>query len=401
MKKIKNKSRVRIATGFCFVFMASYAISFAMYSTILPSIIEFYKTDLTTASLFNVSESLGHIVIMFLTMLFADRVNKNKLLGAIVTLFGLVLIFSGKAPSFFVFLLMRVALGMTSSVCDNLTAAYISDITGENRAQTLSILHSLFGVGSLVGPLFAAYLLENGFVWQDTYVALGSVVLASGLAFLIVFAVIRKPDSAVVDGDSAGLKIKPPYLEMLKNRNVAVLCFANVLLSFFMYFTSWLPTYLKMDNPAIYTTDITAYIITMYSVGMIISRLSYAGLSKKLRAATYLQYQAIITAAVAASGLIVSNLYYWFVVAFLIGLVSGANYTAKFVLACEEYPRFSSTVTAITAIATALGSMIANPLINFVADTLSYKTAMFIPVAALVIVYALYLFGFKKEAKPA
>ena len=128
---------------------------------------------------------------------------------------------------------------------------------------------------------------------------------------------------------------------------------------------------------------------------MIVSRLSYAALSKKLSADNYMRYANLITVALLTVALLSNSVPVWFVIIFLSGLVGGTAYTAKFILACTEFPEFSATATAMTGVLAALGSMSFSAIGGAVADAGNFTAAMFIPLGSFVLVSMIFFFGYK------
>ncbi len=401
MKKVSNAARAKTVLIFCFVFMASYALSYNMFSTLLPSVKEHYGMTVAQASLFTSAESVGQIIIMLLTAMFVDRLDKGLLLGLSVVLYGGVMMAIGSVPAVMVFIVLRVILGMMSTFVDNICGVYLADIYGDERTKYLSILHMLYGVGAMIGPQFAAYMLRknpSSSGWGGAYMAVGAVVAAFGVLFLVVFAIIKKP-VPVVDIKRAGEKVKIPYLKMLTNRNMIGLFVGSLLMSVFMYFMTWLPTYLEQLDPAVYTPETYATIIMMYSLGMIPARLLYAAYGRRFSAAGYLKAQGLLTAAVAAAGLLINNAVFWHAATFLIGFISGPNYTLKVVLACDEYPEYSATATSMTALFTGIGATFAAPIIGNIADSVGYTYAMFIPVVCMALVAPVFAFIYRDKKK--
>ena len=87
---------------------------------------------------------------------------------------------------------------------------------------------------------------------------------------------------------------------------------------------------------------------------------------------------------------------FWLVGTLLFGVLSGASYTARVVLACKAFPRYSATATAITGVCGTLGSMAISAVVGALADRGLYTLAMFIPVAALALVFCVFTFGVRR-----
>lgn len=398
LEKVSNKSRIRMATFFCFAFMVAYALSFGMYSTILPSIKEGYGLNYSQSSYLGVMDSVGMAIAMVFTLLFADRIKKPTLLVVCGILFGGVMLFMGQMPVFLMFLALRLVFGMVTAIVDNICAAYLSDLYGDNRARIMAVLHVLYGVGAVIGPVYASIMLTRGGGWSAAYTYNGLATLALGVLFLVLLLVMKPPQpigEAAAEQEARAKKI--PYGKILTSRAMIIICICNFFLTGFQYFTTWLVTYLDDLDPVTYTVQVGSTLMVLYSIGMIISRMVYAAGAKRIKPHVYIGGASLLTAGVALAGILLGVKEVWFVVAFLIGLISGSNYTAKFVIACDEFPDYSATAISMVAVAGALGTMFFSWLIGVVADKTSYTTAMFLPIISLVLAAATMFIGYRKS----
>ena len=168
----------------------------------------------------------------------------------------------------------------------------------------------------------------------------------------------------------------------------------------FQVYNTWLPTYLNNKNPDLFPISFCSTVVACFSVGMIVSRLINGYISKFISARNYITLVSICSSGVLVAGLLLDQKYLWPVVGFLLGLLTGAIYTAQFVMACEYFPRFSASATAFTGFSSAIGGMCFNALAGQVAQKVNFLAAMCIPVVALLITF-LVLFTTKRVVERA
>lgn len=386
--------RLLAATLFTFAFMAGYAVCASMLGTLLPGIIPYYGLDLTAASTINITHELGGVGAMVLTLTVVDRMDKGKLLMALAAVYGLILLFQGWAPPFVILLGARVAMGLVGVLVDNLTAAYISDLYGEHRARYVSILHTLYALGALAAPKFAAFLYGLG-GWNLAYLVLGGVYVAIALAALVTLRVMGYPQTAVEPqaGPSAGI----PYREMFQSANLRWLCLASFLMAGQTYVSLMLSTYLNWLDPAVYTVDFCATIMTCFNVGMILSRMGLAAISEKVGPAAYLRWATLLSPLVMAALIFLRSPTAWLIGAFLYGLLSGAMYTAKVVLSCQEFPQYSATASAITGVCGTLGNITLNAVIGPAADAGYYTPSLLCAMGLILASSLIYRFRYRSK----
>ncbi len=394
---LKSKNKLLTATIFTYVFMCAYSISVNMYGTIMPQLVSFYNISLVQASTLNIINDSSQTIIMVFMLFVADKLDKRKLLTFSAFCYGVTLFLVSTAASTYIILLMlRVCMGMFGGLVNNLTTTYISDLYGEDRTKYISILHTLFAIGSLLGPIFAAMSIET-YSWQFSYLSLGIVIGLGAILFIVALKITGVPKV------KAGLsekneKIVIPYKEMLKNKNLFALCIGNFLLSSVTFFMLWLPTYLTLNDSSLYTVEATTLIMTSTSVGMIISRILLGSFSPKIFSASfYLKWASLLTAILLAGVLLINTYTIWIVGIFIFGILSGATFTANVILACKEYPEFSATATAITGAFSMIGSMGLNAVVGALGDMGKHKIAMFIPVTLIFIAFFVYHFMYNEK----
>lgn len=369
-----------VATGFCFAFMFAEALTGNIFSTLQPFIIEHYGTSLTESSLFSMSGQVGHLLIMYVIMVISDRLDKVKLLGALGLALGLCAIAIGTAPAMMPLVLLLAARTMLESYLDNTCTAYISNMWGDRRAHYIGLMFVLFVVGMSIAPNLNSFLIEDmNLGWSASYTVTGILCLAVTALFAVIMLTMGRPELEAHLEPWGNGKKKLSVREMLKNRNMAALFLANITLSFYMYFSSQLPVFFYMTNAAVFDTRTRSLIATVGSIGSIVSRVLYVPLSRKLRTIRYLRIQSLTSVLFNVIGLVFMNPYVWMVCLFLSNMISGASYTARTVLTCDEYPEYASSASAATSVANGIAGLFATPIMNLLADNVSFLFAMIVP----------------------
>ena len=397
---MKNSNKIRITAGFLISFMTGFALASGMYGSLLPDMIGHYAMSLTDASIFDMAAEIGSMAAMVFAMLVMDRLDKNRMIGAMMLVYSLMMVITGFAPPLVLFVLIKLFMGISGSLVDELCATYMSDLYGEQRARMISILHTFFALGSVVGPQVAAAMLRRGAGFAGAYRLVGAVSLAVTAVFILAMALVKRPVPAVTNKDTSGRRKRIPFREILRNRNMRWLCLGGALLSGVTYVNTWAATYLQTVYPERFDADFCSLILTAAYVGMVVSRVLYGALSPKLTANRYMRASCALTAGTILVMLMFPQRWIWLVGMFLFGVFSGAQYTAKFVMAVAEYAEFSSTAASVTLMFTALGSMLLKVTINSIADRGHYTAAMLITVVLLALAWGVFRFGHREEPAP-
>ena len=388
----KQKKRLITATIFTFIFMAGYALSMGMIGTLLPRLKEFYGLSVSAASSINIANEIGNTSSMLFALFIVDRLDKNNLLTFFGLCFGAALFLFGLAPIFSILLCIRLLIGFTGGLLDNICATYVSDLYGNERARYVSILHTLFAIGNMLGPQFASVCYNVG-GWQLSFLISGIFLAAAAVVFFFLTRFLGKPREALEKKDTGKKTI--PYGTILRCKNLWWLAIASTMLAGETYLTMGLPTYLDRLDAAVYTTEYSAMIMTSYSFGMLLSRTGLAALAGRLRTDTYIRWASLIGALIFAGMMFLSSPVVWLVGMFLFGAVSGASYTARFVLSCQEFPLYSSTASAFTGAFAALGNILFNAAVGALADAGHYDMGMSLVYIALIIGFIILTFLYR------
>lgn len=389
-----RRKQLLTATLFTFVFMGGFALSTCMLGTLLPGIITHYSLSLTQASALNIVYEAANALAMVAALFVVDRLDKGRLLTLLATVFGLVLLLHGLAPTYAVLLGVRLVLGIVGSLLDNLCASYISDLYGGHRARYISILHTLYAIGSMAAPKFAALCYAAG-GWSLAYLAAGGAMAGAGALAIVILRAMGYPPTAVEQQKGSPKDVHIPYREMFHSRNLIWLSVVSILIAGQFYVTVWLSTYLDWLDSTVYTVEFCSTIMTALYLGMILSRVGLAAISEKVGAAVYLKWASLLSSVLLIVLLLVQRPMAWLVGAFLYGLISGAMFTSRIVLSCQEFPQFSSTGSAFTGVFAALGSVGFNSLMGMAADAGFYTQAMIVSAVIVALTFLVFQFGYR------
>jgi len=394
-----NKARIRIFMVYSCIMMFAFSLSSSMYSSLAPFIIRHYGATLTESSLFTISSSIGNLLINLLIIRMADRYDKARLLAVLCFVITAALLTIGSAPVMGVYLIANCVNGMVGYWIDNLTTAYVSDLYGEQRGRYIGILYTLFAVGSAVAPTFNTIVLELLHLdWSGSYKITGFFFLLTAISYLLILILVKQPvigqQTAEEEKEEAG---KLSISEMIRSRNMLALIISGITMAFYGYFSGMLPTYFSFTNPEVYTTALRNFILTCYTVGQMVSRFLYIPLAPRLNPIRYLRFQSLFCTVCSLTCLLVDKPVVWMILMFASGVISGSAYTMTIVLTCDEYPDHSSSANAATGFASGIAYLVATPIMNLIADNISFFVAMVIPIFFGFATFFIYQFMYKEH----
>jgi len=396
-----NSNKIRIYMIYCCVMMFTFSLSSSMYSSLAPYIIEYYGTSLTESSLFTISSSIGNLFVNLVIMRIGDKYDKGKLLAVLCSIMTISLLTIGSAPVIGAYLIVNCVNGMVGYWLDNLTTAYVSDLYGEDRGRYIGILYTLFAVAGAVAPTFNTIVLGSlGLQWYGSYKIVGFFMLVTAASYIAVLLLVGKPETSVITTEKKPVE-KMTVSEMAKNRNMLALILSGITMAFYGYFSSMLPTYFSFTEPDTYTLVLRNLILTCFTVGQMISRFLYVPLARHINPIRYLRMQSLICSLSSLVCILINKPAVWMILMLLSGLLNGSSFTMTTVLTVTEYPNNSSSASAARGFASGIAYLLATPIMNYIADHVSFFVAMIIPIFFGVLTYFIYKYVYVERTEKA
>ncbi|NLJ25815.1 MAG: MFS transporter [Firmicutes bacterium] len=354
---------------------------------VMPSVIGEYGISLATAGMVFTAQGLGRIVAVFSTSSWSDRVGRKPVmrLGGILTVIGAI--GYGISPIWFGNILSAVVLGAGSGMLDGASNALVSDLYTEKRGLALNRLHVFFGLGSLIGPLVAAFFLGIGNSWRLLFL----VIAAMAGAHVVFSSSQSYPEVSIGKGNNQD--------HVTQARKTLLTSPEFWLLSGIMFTYSgmggtivgWVNTYLS-DKLTV-TVLLASVVLALYNVGLTVGRLIWGGVSERVGYPRTLLICALgglvfVTSAVLGRQLWWIAISFWLTGFFLAGLfpTAVAHGTGLF-------SQLTGTVSGYMITAASLGGMILPFLVGALSDVVGLRLGMlaapFFGIAQLVLAASL------------
>ena len=386
MKKLRGRKKNRKAIVACLAgVMFLFAISPTMTGSLMPDILEQYMLSNMQVGFIGAVQSIGSIVAMFLGTLFADRFPKLKTIVLFFTLYAFVLTSIGRAPVYPTLLILFLLLGMTSSYLNLLLSAFVSEEYGERRTTCLNLLHGLFSLGSLAGPVYAGILGGWGHTWNHSFTGIG-IICAGMLLFLLVFALPFE----TVDRGGRGKRIFP--WKLLRDRQFLLLTLFG---TFFMCYQggvgSWIAVYLQKGlecSPAC-----GSLALTLFWTGIMCGRFLQPLIGRWMNYEKWLSFSCAVSVPLYTTAFLMADPRIIISALLIVGILLGAAYPLILAVACGMYTEISGTVTSLMSLIQSAAGIVSAAAIGWIMDRAGYRRGiLFIPVLLLCSVVFFFLF---------
>ncbi len=186
---MKEMAPLRLPIGLAFFGFVLSGINDGIGGVLIPSLSAFYGVNDAVIGLLFFVASFGYFLSALGSGLLTQRLGLRwmLLLGTITFLFG-VLPFGLKLP-FVLLLPARLLLGLSIGLLETGLNIYITALP--RSALLLNYLHAFYGVGALLGPIAASFILALQWGWNSVYLLMGGL----NLLLLLGFGAFARPVS--------------------------------------------------------------------------------------------------------------------------------------------------------------------------------------------------------------
>lgn len=143
-----------------------------------------YGVDRTTIGIMFFTGSAGFVLAGFSNGALIQRLGFRMAMVIGGAIFGIVSLYLGTRPPFVVFLLVQLILGYGCGVLESALNAYLAALP-DARAQ-LNLLHAFFGVGALIGPVLAAWIVST-LSWTVVWLVMAAMCLPIVIGFWLLY----------------------------------------------------------------------------------------------------------------------------------------------------------------------------------------------------------------------
>ena len=171
--------------------VGGYAMTMTATPVLLNNFINEYGLVSVQQGFMTSMMSVGSILASFTVMVLLGRVKKLRMLIISAFIQVVMLILIGLSTSLVALLAACALLGLSCGLVDTLANSCIVDVSRDNSAKYMGALHGVFGIGSLVTPIFIQLILM-GKDWRGAYFTMAAVVAVTVVQFTMVSSAVEK-----------------------------------------------------------------------------------------------------------------------------------------------------------------------------------------------------------------
>lgn len=355
---------------------------FALFSTsqgvLLTPIVNFYSLTESSQGAPNATMNIGCTIALLSSLFVMGRISKPKLLVIFTVTAVLFILPAALKPSFTVFTILYLCIGISLGYLDTLSSSAIADLfTGKRGSVMMGILHAMFGIGGMLTPILIGSLMDRGLAWNYVYLIIGGLGILLCLYIIPVGRNWIKNDVAV---KTVAPKLSRDTLRrFLGDRENLTILLATVLYAFYFGgITVWTGRFIEheLDGGAM-----GAISLSLFWLGITLCRTFSPML--KITPLRYLQVSCIIGAAVLVPGVLSGNAYIMGAAAALTALLAGAYIPMTLHLCCDRFRENTMLVTTAVLLCVYGGQALGPALIGKIESLSSIAYAMLTTPVAL------------------
>ena len=376
----------RSETIYTYFLMFMNALSTNILGPIMPNILSDYAISKSDAALMLVFQSAGAIIAIFLGGILSRLVNKTHLVSGSLLLYCLCMMAIPFAPGYGGLLYIFFVLGAGNRILDMMLNAYISDLRTKNRSFFITLLHSVFGVGALMGPVYVMVAFRSGHSWKQIFWTLGVSFFAVLLGYLLYKSAVFRGHKELYaspekqkKGEGSSVVYRDPFI-----------CLLGLIMLLYMGYQysviTWSPSYMQ-EVFGVPSTQFGSP-VTWFWVGITLSRLGFARLALRYNSLRLIGVSTALGTVSLICMVFAPSPVFMLICIFATGLFAGAVIPLLMAHACDLYPDYSGAIAPLLFLLAAIGTMMIPWLAGLVAETLGFQAGMLVNVTVLAVIVA-------------
>ncbi|WP_433206061.1 MFS transporter [Dactylosporangium sp. CS-047395] len=238
-------------------------LSAGVAGVLIPAQIADYRIDEATIGITFFTTSAGYLAAGATAGALLHRVHVRMALVVGAAFYAAGAFAMAVRPSFAILVAVQLLVGYGTGVLESILNVFLAELP--DSTTLLNRLHAFFGVGALLGPLLAAWMLQYT-SWTAVWLVLGVLCLPLAAGFLLAYP-RRAPAAEHADAE----RPRGVFLEAVRTRAVVLgSLFLIVYVGLEIGVGTWAFTYLVKEHGE---PDVVAgYTVSGYWLGLTLGR---------------------------------------------------------------------------------------------------------------------------------
>lgn len=351
--------------------MLCFSFNVSVIGQMFDSIKNIYHLNYTQASMLLSVQSIGGLALAVMSILYIDRLNKNKILVICGLLLCILLIIIGVLPQLFFMFIIFIMLGFSGGAINTLSNPVMVETVPNKAERYINFMHMIFSFGAVVAPILSQ-MIYSAYGFSVVFYILGGFALLWAIYAAFAFLSQMK----------VKLKIEKTSFKQRLIETVNVFKKPGMKQIFFIaiMITSWQLSaiyYLSSYFTGLSQNSINGAIaLSVLFLGMMISRLLYARIADRfspgrvLIASNFLGFFAWILV------FILQPIIAKTIMVGLSAMFCANNFPIAFSTACKIAPKNTATSSGLVTLGYYIAIFAFIPIVGLMGDMIGLNASL-------------------------
>ncbi|GMK40889.1 hypothetical protein PCCS19_39450 [Paenibacillus sp. CCS19] len=358
-------------------------LAMVLTGALLEPIIAYYDLDYKIGSLWISDQFVGYLIGVLAAPMLTARIGKRSTLVIAFASLTVAQAAYSMLPPWGLMLVIAPLAGLGFGMAEAIVGATIIELAEEKKkASSMAFLEVFFGVGALIMPLGAAYLIHLGY-WQLTFPLLTAI---SGVTMLLWLTVsFGKADDQIGwpsrSAEARAAEGKAPVAKAKYNRSMMPFLIFGILF-FLIYvglemsFSNYLASFLMQRTGAEETN--AASVLSLFWLFMVIGRLFAGRLADRVSYPVYLTAACIGTVVVFSASAVTMSFNGLMIWTCIGGLIMSGMFAVGLVYANSRIEGLTERTTSLMVAAGGIGGAVFPRIAGWLMDSYGTTATMWL-----------------------
>jgi FHS family glucose/mannose:H+ symporter-like MFS transporter len=367
-------------------------LAHVIIGSLLPELLDYYSLNYSSGGWLVFTQFSGFLLGVLLVPWMSAKFSKRTTLLIVLIGLGLAQMAYGFLPPWPLMYPIGFIAGLCFGAIEAIIGTLIIESIHDRKAMAMSRLEVFFGVGALIMPLIASWMISFGY-WQISFYIIGGIALLLALGFkLLPFGqaeehLSRKISNRTTDHITLRYTKKEKYVLLFFI--LFFLIYVGSEMSLVNFLPSFLIVNLNLDSSSA-TLSVTCFWVTM-----VIGRLFTSFIADKVNYAAFLLWSCLGMVVFTSLFVFVSNSWSAFLIIMLIGLFMSGIFAVSLLYANKLLPGKIEKTTSILIASGGVGGAIMPLVIGWIMDHMTVSKAVIFIITGTVVLLAMSIIAYR------
>jgi FHS family glucose/mannose:H+ symporter-like MFS transporter len=367
-------------------------LAHVIIGSLLPELMEHYSINYSQGGQLVFTQFSGFLLGVLLVPWMSAKLSKRTTLLIVLMALGVSQIAYGFLPPWPLMYGIGFIAGLGFGAVEAIIGTLIIESIHEKKAVAMSRLEVFFGVGALIMPLIASWMISIGW-WRISFYIIAVMALLLALGFkLLPFG---QAETHLSKKDTPATKAQSP-LRYTKRETYILLFFILFFLIYVgseMSLVNFLPSFLKVNlnlDSAAASLSVTCFWVTM-----VIGRVFTGFIAEKINYAAFLLWSCSGAVIFMVLFAFVSNSWSAFAVIMGIGLLMSGIFAVGLLYANKLLPGKIEKTTSILIASGGVGGALLPLVIGWIMDRFTANTAVYLIISGSIVLLIMSMIAYR------